>query len=274
MGKGTLRFKSLSGRHTGQIDWWRAPCATLCWDRSASPFCFCLCLRRPSRPFVGDPSLTPQQEPSTTTGLAVIIGVILGLALIRKPRRKRKSSFQVLYVLAGLAAIGMVAVLIRDTVGQILLAGTAGLLVWYRWFYLPRRRRFHVKTLGELLALTPRQFEEAAGEVLRDNGYRSVKHVGGSGDLSADLMCRDDRGRLIAVQCKRYSPGIRIGSRDIQEFIGMMAVHHQADRGVFITTTEFTQPAIDLARKHGITLVDGQELTRMIEKGNRTKGSG
>ena len=207
-------------------------------------------------------------EPSTITGLAALIGIVLGLALIRKPRRRRSSSpsLQGLYVLAALVLIGVVGVLIQNITGQTLLAGGLGLFAWYRRFYLPRRR-FHVKTLGELLALTPRQFEEAVGEVLRDNGFRDMKHMGGSGDLSADLVCRDDRGRLVVVQCKRYSPGIRIGSRDIQEFIGMMAVHHRADRGVFITTTEFTQPAIDLGRRHRITLIDGQELTRMIEKG-------
>lgn len=215
--------------------------------------------------------MAQSQQPSTLTGLAVVIGIIVGLVLIRKPRRKRSSSIQGLYVLAVLVIVGGVALLIQDTTGQVLLAGGLALFVWYRWFHLPRRRRFHVKTLGELLALTPRQFEEAVGEVLGDNGFRDVKHVGGSGDLSADLMCRDDRGRLVAVQCKRYSPGIRIGSRDIQEFIGMMAVHHRADGGVFITTTEFTQPAIDLARRHGITLIGGQELTRMIEKGQANR---
>jgi restriction endonuclease Mrr len=172
-------------------------------------------------------------------------------------------------LLLGIVLVGVVAFLIQNTIGQVALAGGLALIVWYRWFYAPRRRRFHVKTLGELLALTPRRFEEAVGEVLRDNGFRDVKHVGGSGDLSADLMCRDDRGHLVAVQCKRFSPGIRIGSRDIQEFIGMIAVHHRARRGLFITTTEFTQPAVDLARQHGLTLIDGQKLTRMIERRER-----
>lgn len=209
-----------------------------------------------------------QQEPSAITGLAVLVGIVLGLVLLRKPRRKRSSSsiLGLSYVLATLVILGVGAALIQDTTGQVLLIAGVALFGWYRFFYLPRRRRFHIKTLGELLALTPRQFEEAVGEILRDTGYRDVKHVGGSGDLSADLVCRDDQDRRVVVQCKRYSPGIRIGSRDIQEFIGMMAVHHRADRGVFITTTEFTQPAIDLAQQHRITLIDGQELTRMIEK--------
>jgi len=125
------------------------------------------------------------------------------------------------------------------------------------------------KDSSELLALTPTRFEVAVGEVLRDSGFCNVRHVGRAGDLSVDLWRRDESGLSVVVQCKRYSPGMRIGSPAIQEFIGMMSVHHHADRGIFITTTGFTQPAVELARQHGITLMDGPELSRLIEKRNR-----
>lgn len=210
--------------------------------------------------------MPPEQEPSVTWGIIVLIGIVASLALLRSKRRRSAGSR---YVLLAILVLGGLAVAVQEVWGQVLLAVGLVAFIWYRWFYLPRRRRFHVKALGDLLALTPRQFETAVGEILRENGYRNVRHVGGAGDLTADLTCRDERGRSVVVQCKRYSPGIRIGSRDIQEFIGMMTVHHRADRGIFITTTEFTEPAADLARRHGITLIDGQELTRLIERTNR-----
>jgi len=206
-------------------------------------------------------------RPSATWGVIVLIG-IAGLLLLRPKRRHSPGSR---YLLLAVLILGGVAVLVQEVWGQILLAGGLAAFIWYRWFYLPRRRRFHVKILGELLALTPRQFEAAVGEILCENGYRDMRHVGGAGDLTADLRCRDSTGRSVVVQCKRYSPGIRIGSRDIQEFIGMMTVHHRADRGIFITTTEFTQPAVELARRHEITLIDGQELTRLIERTDRSR---
>lgn len=144
---------------------------------------------------------------------------------------------------------------------------------WHRWVYLPTPRRFRAVTLSELLALTPRQFEEAVGEILRDSGFSAVTRVGrsGSGGLSADLVCRDNRGRWVMVQCKRYSPGSRVGFRDIREFVGMMASSRRPDRCLFITTSEFSGPAIALARRHGIEFVDGQGLIGMIE---RARGTG
>ena len=128
------------------------------------------------------------------------------------------------------------------------------------WFSPPIR----VQTIGELLTLTPTQFEEAIATVLRDRGYRSVQRVGRSGDLCVDITCRDPAGAAVAIQCKRYTPGHKVGSKDIQQFIGMLTVHHRADRGVYVTTSGYTRPARELAARHGIRLIDGQELARII----------
>lgn len=167
-----------------------------------------------------------------------------------------------------IVVIGALLLLVTNWGHTILVAGLVGLgvYVWLVFFYLPSRRRLHIKTLGELLALTPTQFEVAIGEILRANGFRNVRHVGRSGDLAADLWCRDDKGRSDVVQCKRYSPDTRVGSRDIQGFIGMMSVHHQATCGIFATTSEFTRPAVDLARRHGVTLMEDRDLIRLIQK--------
>jgi restriction system protein len=138
-------------------------------------------------------------------------------------------------------------------------------LIAYAWWKLRRRRRLRLRRFESLLALTPSQFEAAVGDLLRDQGFRDMKHVGRAGDLAADLRCRDGKGRSVVVQCKRYAPGVRVGSADVQAFIGMVTVHHQAERGIFVTTSEFTAPAARLAREHGIELIDGRRLTRLVE---------
>jgi hypothetical protein len=71
------------------------------------------------------------------------------------------------------------------------------------------------------------------------------------------------------VQCKRYAPGSRVGSKDMQAFIGMMAVHHRADSGIFVTTSGYTAPAIELGTKHGLTLIDGPRLAELIDEVHR-----
>ena len=100
------------------------------------------------------------------------------------------------------------------------------MIALYIWFRLRRRQRWlaHVHTLGDLLALTPTQFELAVGELLTHWGYRDVRHTGGGGDLAADLTCRTADGRLLVVQCKRYAPGNSVGSPEVQTFIGIRHV--------------------------------------------------
>jgi restriction system protein len=134
-------------------------------------------------------------------------------------------------------------------------------LLWWRWARQRRRRR----TLEGLLALSPEEFEAAVADLLRRLGYRRVRLVGGAGDLAADITGRDSQGNTVVVQCKRYRPGHRVGSRDLQTFIGMVRVHHQADRGIFVTTSAFTDPAWELAEAHEILLVDGEELVRLMQ---------
>lgn len=122
----------------------------------------------------------------------------------------------------------------------------------------------HTPNVGPLLALTPQEFEKRIAELLRRQGYRDVQVVGGSGDLAADIICRTaHRQGLLVVQCKRYDPSHKVGSREIQTFIGMVTVHHRADQGMFVTTSSFTEQARKLAEQHRIRLIDGPELARL-----------
>ena len=150
----------------------------------------------------------------------------------------------------------------------LLLCGCAGVTLWRLAAAASRheraRRLARLGALERLRALSPTEFELVIGELLRQEGYRDVRHTGGGGDLAADLICRDARGALVVVQCKRYGAGKRVTSPQLQLFIGMVYTHHQADYGVVVTTSTFTRPAIALARQHGIALLDGATLTERL----------
>lgn len=120
-------------------------------------------------------------------------------------------------------------------------------------------------TIGDVLDLTPREFEDLTAELLARLGYTGVRRTGGAGDLGADIVCRDPEGRSTIVQCKRFAPGSTVGSKVVQTFIGMQTVHHRAERGMIVTTSGFSQPAARLARQHGIVLVDGPRLLSMLQ---------
>jgi restriction endonuclease Mrr len=47
----------------------------------------------------------------------------------------------------------------------------------------------------------------------------------------------------------------------------MIFMHHRADRGVFVTTSSFTKPAVGLARHQGIELIDGRRLATLLVDG-------
>ena len=124
------------------------------------------------------------------------------------------------------------------------------------------------RKLGDILTLTPSQFEAFIGTFLDECGYHNVQCVGRSGDLGVDLLARDSLLRRVAVQCKKFSPGRSVGSRDLQNFIGMMTVEHKAERGIFITTSDYTRPAKDLASKHRdkLIIINGELLVELLQQ--------
>ena len=128
-----------------------------------------------------------------------------------------------------------------------------------------QERLRQAQTLEGILMFSPYEFEEFTGRLLQYWGYQNVQQVGGSGDLGVDLTAIDGQGELVVVQCKRYAPENAISSPALQKFIGMMNVHHGASNGIFVTTSRFTQPAIDLAAQHSIELFDGERLVQSVQ---------
>lgn len=141
----------------------------------------------------------------------------------------------------------------------------ADLRTWLRNRFRPKRAtEGKIRQLHHMLMLTPASFELAVADLLRDMGFKRASQTGGAGDLAADIVGKDEEGRSTIVQCKQYMPGRSVGSREIQLFIGMSRTHHRAERAIFVTTSTFTKPAVELASKHKIELIDGDELARLL----------
>lgn len=116
-----------------------------------------------------------------------------------------------------------------------------------------------------MLNLTASEFEVAVAAILRELGFRGVQRTGGSGDLSIDITCRDRDGARIGVQCKRYAPGNRVGSVEIQQFLGMVKFHHKLDHGLYVTTSDYTRAALQLAAQHNdLQLMNGLMLAETL----------
>ena len=71
------------------------------------------------------------------------------------------------------------------------------------------------------------------------------------------------------VQAKRYSPGTAIGRPDVQAFVGSL-VGIGATKGVFVTTSTFSNQAADFVRhlSQRVVLIDGRRLADLMIEHN------
>ncbi|MFF9340726.1 restriction endonuclease [Streptomyces sp. NPDC014773] len=110
------------------------------------------------------------------------------------------------------------------------------------------------------LAVDPDGFEHTVAALCARDGCSPVEVVGGAGDLGADVIATTPAGTRVVLQCKQYGEDHRVGSPDLQRFGGTCYAVHEADVAVLVTTSSFTDPALEYAASCGIVCVDGTEL--------------
>jgi len=130
--------------------------------------------------------------------------------------------------------------------------------------------------LARLLDQTPTFFEAVIVDLLVAMGYggtheNAALRLGKSGDGGIDGIIDEDRLGLdrIYVQAKRYALDSGIGRPAIQGFVGSL-VGFGASKGVFVTTSSFSQHAVEYANaiQQRVILIDGSRLAElMIEFG-------
>ncbi|MFN7496055.1 MAG: restriction endonuclease [Hyphomonadaceae bacterium] len=126
--------------------------------------------------------------------------------------------------------------------------------------------------LNRILEQTPTFFERVIVDLLVAMGYGgshedAAKRLGKSGDGGIDGIVDEDRLGLdrIYVQAKRYAPNTSVGRPEIQAFVGSL-VGLGASKGVFVTTSTFSNPATEFVRglQQRIILIDGSRLTELM----------
>ena len=133
------------------------------------------------------------------------------------------------------------------------------------------RHEVQDELLARMLEMPPARFEWLVEELVVKLGYgASASEVKaamrrGAGDQGVDGVISEDRLGLgqIYLQAKRWQS--KVTRPDIQAFVG--AMHGRAQKGVFITTSEYTKDALEYAKAvQGlrIRLVDGRELASIM----------
>lgn len=125
--------------------------------------------------------------------------------------------------------------------------------------------------LGKLRDGHSEFFERAVVRLLIAMGYggseKRVHHLGQSNDGGVDGVIDQDALGLnrVFVQAKRYSQGNNVQRPDLQKFVGALA-DKGATQGVFVTTSSFSEGAIEYVEKipNRVVLIDGNRLTDLM----------
>lgn len=125
--------------------------------------------------------------------------------------------------------------------------------------------------LSTLRTLSPRGFEKVCRELLRESGFENVEVTGGSADGGIDgygtLEINPFVSFRVLFQCKRYAKGNLVSRAQVGDFRNTMI--GRAEKGIIITTSGFSNAAIQEASREGapqVELVDGDKLVDMFER--------
>ena len=120
--------------------------------------------------------------------------------------------------------------------------------------------------LEKLLSIPPDAFERLVQRILRESGFTQVEVTGKSGDGGIDGIGIFKIAGLISFkvlfQCKRWKGSV--ASKDIRDFRG--AMQGRADKGLFVTTGNFTSNAVEEAARDGATRIDLLDGKALVEK--------
>ena len=132
-----------------------------------------------------------------------------------------------------------------------------------------RRMQFaDARTLEELLALSPEQFEMLVAELFESYGHQT-QIAGGTSDHGVDVIVQSAQGEKWVVQCKRYAGSV--GEPVIRDLFGTLQ-HEEAQCAYLVTTGGFTTQAQAWAEGKPIVLYDGESLVKLIRRTVNRKG--
>jgi restriction system protein len=137
--------------------------------------------------------------------------------------------------------------------------------------YQKMREDLAKELLDNIVRSSPAFFENLVIELLVAMGYGgsgpgAARRVGRTGDEGIDGIIDEDKLGLdsIYIQAKRWKDS-PVRSPDIQAFIGALTVKH-AQKGIFITTSRFTDDARSFVANIGmkVVLIDGKRLAELM----------
>ena len=121
------------------------------------------------------------------------------------------------------------------------------------------------RSLSDLKRMHPFKFEDYVAKLYKNMGY-SVKQTKRTGDGGKDIVATKN-GQTYFVECKRYSDPINV--HKMRDFVGACVLGGKDVKGIYVTTSSFTNDAKSAANRIGIQMIDGNKLIGMIRSKTR-----
>ena len=125
--------------------------------------------------------------------------------------------------------------------------------------------------------LTWQDFEDFVAKLFRTLGYQNVRVTPRAANGGKDVVMEwadPLRGtRRLYVECKHWQAG-SVGRREVQILHSAVMANPEVDEGVIVTTSSFTDAAIDYAKQVGVVqLIDREELRELMAKAGTLESS-
>jgi len=128
-----------------------------------------------------------------------------------------------------------------------------------------------LKITGKTLdGLTASQFVKLIARMLIQMEFKNTKIEERAKDVGVDLIAyREDpfgRQQKYAILCKKYSWYNNVKGRQVQVFCSMVTEVHNADQGIFISTSNFSSRAKEIASRFPVELVGRQRIIELLNQ--------
>lgn len=118
-----------------------------------------------------------------------------------------------------------------------------------------------IQSIVDYYASSPTDFETLCAKLFQKMGFQA-QVTPPSNDGGYDVILTRDSITTI-VECKCYSINHHIGRPAIQKLVGANSVVH-VDNIVFITTSDFSESAVQYARDSDVSLINGEKLLNLL----------
>jgi len=118
--------------------------------------------------------------------------------------------------------------------------------------------------LDNVDSMNPYEFENYIKEIFKNKGYRSTLTEKVPSEYGADVIAIKDN-EIIAIQCKHSSNQNSFGREAMYQLHSEAKIYYKATRLIAITNSIFNSNAMNLAKVHGIEVIDRNSFQEFLK---------